>query len=72
MSYADIIRRTWDENILFTVLVELTYKCNLNCFYCYNDRSLHGKPLSTDQYCKLFEDLRDISSVRLESCMCLF
>ena len=65
MSYTDLIRRTWEQNILFSVLVELTYTCNLNCYYCYNDRNLQGKPLTTQQYFRFFEDLRDMGVLHL-------
>ena len=50
MKYYDIIKRTWQQNTLFSVLLELTYRCNLDCFICYNDRELVGKSLSLDQY----------------------
>lgn len=33
MAFTDTLQRTWRENILFSVLVELTYRCNLNCFF---------------------------------------
>ena len=34
MAFADSLQRTWRENILFSALIELTYRCNLNCFFC--------------------------------------
>lgn len=57
MSLSAIARRTWRENRLFSVLVELTYRCNLDCVFCYNDRSLRGRTLSLDDYRKLLADL---------------
>ena len=65
MSLANLTPRIWEENVLFTVLVELTYKCNLDCFFCYNDRSIQGTPLSTGQYFRLMEDLRDMQVLNL-------
>ena len=65
MTFADVQRRTWRENILFSALVELTYRCNLDCFFCYNDTSLAGVPLSAAQYVRLFEDLRDLGTMNL-------
>lgn len=65
MSYADLIRRAWKHNVLFSVLLELTYRCNLNCYYCYNDRGLQGRPLSREQYFRLFAGLRDMGVLHL-------
>lgn len=65
MSFAAVVDKAWRENILFSVLVELTYKCNLNCFYCYNDLELAGKPLSLEQYFDLFADLADMQVFNL-------
>ncbi len=65
MSFAAVVDKAWRENILFSVLVELTYKCNLNCFYCYNDLELAGKPLGLDQYFSLFGDLADMQVFNL-------
>lgn len=65
MTYTDTLQRTWRENILFSVLVELTYRCNLNCFFCYNDPQLRGAPLTTEQYGRFFEDLRELGTLNL-------
>lgn len=65
MTFADIQRRTWRENILFSALVELTYRCNLDCFFCYNDTALQGVPLSMTEYLRLFEGLRDLGTLNL-------
>jgi MoaA/NifB/PqqE/SkfB family radical SAM enzyme len=56
-SFDDLMERTWEENRLFSVLIELTYRCNLDCFFCYNDLNLRGKPLSFEQYDALLRDL---------------
>ena len=60
-----IAQTTWAENILFSVLVELTYRCNLDCFFCYNDVNLQGRPLSQEQYFRFFEDLADLQVLNL-------
>lgn len=57
MSYDDILARTWSENRLVSVLLELTYRCNLDCFFCYNDLALRGTPLAFEQYDALLRDL---------------
>jgi MoaA/NifB/PqqE/SkfB family radical SAM enzyme len=65
MSYRALTARTWRENIPFSALIELTYRCNLDCFFCYNDPGLQGVPLSTDHYFRLFEGLRDLGTMNL-------
>ena len=45
MTYDDVVQRAWRNNTLLSVLLELTYACNLNCSFCYNDRSHRGRPL---------------------------
>jgi AdoMet-dependent heme synthase len=65
VSLSRVIATTWRENLLFSVLVELTYRCNLDCFFCYNDLGLRGEPLSRDQYFRLFADLREMQVLNL-------
>ena len=56
-SYSAHIAKTWDRHILSSVLLELTYQCNLDCFFCYNDRKLQGEPLAKEDYFRLLEEL---------------
>jgi MoaA/NifB/PqqE/SkfB family radical SAM enzyme len=65
MSFGHLLQRTWRDNRLFSVLVELTYRCNLDCFFCYNDLALRGQPLSFEQYCDFFGDLRELEVLNL-------
>ena len=53
------------DNHLFSALVELTYRCNLDCFFCYNDLSLTGRPLSKEQYFEFFDELADMGVMNL-------
>jgi MoaA/NifB/PqqE/SkfB family radical SAM enzyme len=64
-SFAQVMGKAWRDNLLFSVLVELTYRCNLDCSFCYNDLGLRGVPLSTDQYFQFFSDLRDMQVLNL-------
>jgi MoaA/NifB/PqqE/SkfB family radical SAM enzyme len=57
MSFDAIVARSWNDNQLGSVLIELTYRCNLDCFFCYNDLGLRGKPLTFDQYADCLRDL---------------
>lgn len=65
MSFADLLSRAWKENILFSAMVELTYRCNLDCFFCYNDLGLLGTPLTTEEYFRLFDELREMEVLHL-------
>ncbi len=65
MSYHDVVRRTWDDEVLFSALLELTYRCNLDCSFCYNDLSLVGRPLSLAQYERLLDDLAALGTMHL-------
>lgn len=64
-AFSDKVDSIWRENRLFTVLLELTYRCNLDCFFCYNDVSLRGTPLSKEQYFTLLEDLAAMGALQL-------
>ena len=64
-SFSDILAKTWSSNVLFSVLLELTYRCNLGCVYCYNDLKLRGQRLSLDEYRRLLEDLADLQVLNL-------
>ncbi len=65
MSYQETVLRTWNENILFSALVELTYRCNLDCVFCYNDLELQGKPMALEDYERFFRDLASLSCLHL-------
>ncbi|MEA2602881.1 MAG: hypothetical protein QOF89_3873 [Acidobacteriota bacterium] len=65
MSLARVMATAWRENHLVSVLVELTYRCNLDCFFCYNDLGLRGEPLRREQYFQLFAELRDLEVMHL-------
>jgi len=56
-SYRFLKRNAVKNHLPFTALIELTYKCNLDCSCCYNVRN--EKPLLTPQeYDTLFADLK--------------
>jgi MoaA/NifB/PqqE/SkfB family radical SAM enzyme len=65
MSFRRLIARTWSENRLFSVLLELTYRCNLDCMFCYNDLSLRGKAMRFDDYDRLLQDLAEMQVLNL-------
>lgn len=59
------IERMWRENTLFSALLELTYRCNLDCFFCYNDVGLAGEPLSCERYESLLQELAELGVLHL-------
>jgi mycofactocin biosynthetic radical S-adenosylmethionine protein MftC len=65
VSLSRVLAAAFRDNHLFSVLVELTYRCNLDCFFCYNDLGLRGEPLSRDQYFRFFQDLREMEVLNL-------
>jgi mycofactocin biosynthetic radical S-adenosylmethionine protein MftC len=65
VSLARVLATTWRENLLFSVLVELTYRCNLDCFFCYNDLGARGEPLRREEYLQLFADLAEMGVLNL-------
>ncbi|WP_456380100.1 radical SAM/SPASM domain-containing protein [Thiolapillus sp.] len=64
-SFAEKMHQTWEQNLLFSVLLELTYSCNLDCTFCYNEKALQGKAISRKQYLEIFQDLRDMGVFNL-------
>ena len=53
------------QRILHSATIELTYKCNLDCFFCYNDRFKQGNPLSLEQYETLLSDMARMQTLFL-------
>jgi MoaA/NifB/PqqE/SkfB family radical SAM enzyme len=64
-SFADLVARTWRENILLSVLLELTHACDLDCVLCYNDRRPQGRLLPTSRYLSLLDELREMEVLNL-------
>lgn len=64
-SYADLVVATWNHKVLFSVLLELTHACNLDCAFCYNDRNKQGAALTLNEYLDLLSQLRDLEVLHL-------
>ena len=60
-----ILPKIRQQRILHDVSLELTYGCNLDCFYCYNDRDKPGQLLSLAQYEVLLQDLAGMQTLYL-------
>lgn len=64
-TFSHTVKRAWNQNHLLSVLLELTYACNLNCSFCYNDLSLRGERLTKEQYFDLLADLERMGVLNL-------
>jgi len=64
-SLIELITKAWDNNILFSVVLELTNSCDLNCLFCYTDHSKRGKRLTLQKYLSLLDDARDLGAIYL-------
>lgn len=64
-TLAQLVRRSWQEHRLLAVMLELTYRCNLDCAFCYNDLGAQGEPLSLAQYLALLDELAAMQVLHL-------
>ena len=44
MYHTILRKRIRDKGLLHSAMLELTYRCNLDCFFCYNDKDATGEP----------------------------
>jgi len=65
MQYSELISKTWDDHLLFSVLVELTYRCNLDCFFCYNDLGALGRQMDLEDHLRFLDDLAAMNTMNL-------
>ncbi len=65
LAFREIAARLWEEERLFTALFELTYRCNLDCWFCYNDLSLVGQPLETPDWLQTIDALAEMGALNL-------
>lgn len=65
MSSTYLAVKARNQLLLTNVLVELTYRCNLDCFFCYNDLGLRGTPVPTERYLELWQELADLQVLEL-------
>ena len=60
MTWSSVNTRAWTDHRLMSVLFELTYACNLDCEFCYNDVSMGGEPMTFAEYSAVLEELADM------------
>lgn len=64
-TFRDINVRAWNECRLLSVLLELTHRCNYDCFFCYNDRIDRRTPLALEEYSHLLQQLAEMAVLNL-------
>jgi mycofactocin biosynthetic radical S-adenosylmethionine protein MftC len=64
-TLAQLVRRSWEEHRLLAVMLELTYRCNLDCVFCYNDLGAQGEPLPLARYRALLDELAAMQVLHL-------
>jgi MoaA/NifB/PqqE/SkfB family radical SAM enzyme len=50
---------------LLALLFELTYACDLRCPFCYNEKERRGRPLSFEDYARIFGEGREEGALYL-------
>ncbi|MEN8164588.1 MAG: radical SAM protein [Acidobacteriota bacterium] len=65
MRYKDLMAETWSRNILFSVMLELTYSCNLECFYCYNDVNATGRRMELQDSLRFLREAQELGMMNL-------
>lgn len=53
--YVDLMRRATRQQVPFAAMLELTYRCNLDCWFCYNDRASVKRALNGQQWIDVLE-----------------
>jgi MoaA/NifB/PqqE/SkfB family radical SAM enzyme len=64
-TYQEITARAWNECRLLDAIFELTHRCNLDCFFCYNDRVQLNSALTYDEYSDLLGQLAEMAVLNL-------
>ncbi len=65
MRYKNLMAETWNRHILFSVMLELTYSCNLDCFYCYNDVDATGRRMELKDYLGFLREAQEMGAMNL-------
>lgn len=61
--YQAILRKTWDQQIPYRVLWELTYRCNERCLHCYIVDRDHRGELTTTEARRVIDELAEAGTL---------
>ena len=64
-SLNEVVSRAWENHVLLSLMLELTYACELKCQFCYNDRKRRGRILTFGKYEEILKDARDLGCLYL-------
>ncbi|MBI4722028.1 MAG: radical SAM protein [Candidatus Stahlbacteria bacterium] len=62
-SIAGMWKRTAELNIPFTVMMELTYQCNLHCRHCYIVNNDERQELTLTEITRIIDEVRDAGTL---------
>jgi MoaA/NifB/PqqE/SkfB family radical SAM enzyme len=65
LKYSELLAKAGLNNQLLTVLMELTYRCNLACEFCYNDLSQSGRLLKLEDYTRVIDELAELGVLNI-------
>jgi MoaA/NifB/PqqE/SkfB family radical SAM enzyme len=58
MSIAQFYSACWENRRLLSLMLELTYACDLRCGFCYNEKDHPGRTLSLEEYRRILREAR--------------
>ncbi|MFC1849130.1 radical SAM/SPASM domain-containing protein [candidate division CSSED10-310 bacterium] len=64
-SLLELVSKAWNNHILLSLSLELTYTCDLNCLFCYNDKNKRGRPLTLSKYQQILTQAREMGCLYL-------
>ena len=63
-KFREVIARSWNEGAPIGAHLELTFRCNLDCSFCYNEK-IFGGELSTEEIFRTLENLAELGVLTL-------
>jgi MoaA/NifB/PqqE/SkfB family radical SAM enzyme len=58
MKLTEFYARCWENRRLLSLMLEITYACDLRCDFCYNEKEKQGEHLSLEDYRRILGEAR--------------